>query len=61
MGIRRRSYDIAAFVRNYTADAAARAEAVRTVERWNEHIASDPDIWWWSPTIIGLNALPQAT
>ena len=25
---------------------------MRVVERWNAHLAADPDIWWWSPTIL---------
>jgi hypothetical protein len=50
MGIRRRGYDIAAFVRAYAADKAARDEATRVVELWNADLAAGRDIWW-SPTI----------
>jgi hypothetical protein len=50
MGIRRRGYDLAAFVRAYAANHAARAEAEGVVQRWNDAIATGADIWW-SPTI----------
>jgi hypothetical protein len=50
MGIRRRGYDLAAFVRAYAANHAARAEAEGVVQRWNDAIATGADIWW-SPTL----------
>jgi hypothetical protein len=50
MGIRRRGYDLAAFVRAYAANQASRDEAAGVVQRWHEAIATGADIWW-SPTI----------
>jgi hypothetical protein len=50
MGIRRRGYDLAAFVRAYAANQAAQDEAAQVVERWNKAIPPGRDIWW-SPTI----------
>jgi hypothetical protein len=45
MGIRRRGYDLAAFVRAYAANKIARDEASRIVQRWNDAIATGADIW----------------
>ena len=39
MGVRRRGYDIAAYVRTYAADKAARDEALRVVELWKTDLA----------------------
>jgi hypothetical protein len=47
-----RSQELAARMRVDAADKAARDEAGHVVERWNRHIASDKDVWWWSPTIL---------
>jgi hypothetical protein len=37
MGVRTRGLDIAINAKRQVADAAARAEAQRVIERWNEH------------------------
>jgi hypothetical protein len=50
MGVRTRGHDIAASLRSGAADAAARDEAGRVVERWNLALAAGRDMWW-SPTI----------
>jgi hypothetical protein len=50
MGVRTRGHDIAASLRSSAADIAARDEARRVVERWNQSLATGRDMWW-SPTI----------
>jgi hypothetical protein len=50
MGVRTRGLDIATNAKRQVADAVARAEAKGVVERWNEQLASGPDMLW-SPTI----------
>jgi hypothetical protein len=50
MGTRTRGHDIAASLRSSADDVAARDEARRVVERWNQALAAGGDMWW-SPTI----------
>ena len=50
MGVRRRTYDIAKYIRTTAADRAAMDAARRVVEWWNGELAAGLDIWW-SPTI----------
>jgi hypothetical protein len=50
MGVRTRGLDIAAAIRQATADHAAHDEAVGVIERWNTAIAAGHAVWW-SPTI----------
>jgi len=42
---------LALYMCDHATEKPARDEPVRVIERWNQHLASDPDIWWWSPTI----------
>jgi hypothetical protein len=50
MGNRTRHPDMLATWRSRAEEAAARAEAEGTVERWQRAISTGRDIWW-SPTI----------
>ena len=43
MGVRTRGYDLAAYLRDHTADRAARHDATRVIERWNRAITADAD------------------
>jgi hypothetical protein len=46
MGVRTRGHDIAVSLRSSAADAAARDEARRVIERWNRDLAAGRDMWW---------------
>jgi hypothetical protein len=50
MGTRTRLPDLQAKWRTRAESEAARAEARRVVERWNQELAAGRDVWW-SPTI----------
>ena len=57
MGVRTRRYDIASYLRISAADVAARDEARRVIETWNQELAAGRDVWW-SPTIRSTGAPP---